>query len=110
MIVEYDFTLLTEKDIFEMKLKGIIPEFGYITNKKRVLFLKFLVDFGFAKQTTEIEHDNVYYGRFMPLTTFRFSRLFDYSPKPVIALKDCMMYTDRAMRLGNWRHRKNAEL
>ena len=110
MIVEYDFTVMTERDVFEMKLKGVIPEFGYITNKQRVPFLKFLADFGFVEQTTEIEHDNKYYGRYMPLTTFRFSRLFDYSPKPVIAIKNCMMYTDRAMRLGNWRFTKHAKL
>jgi len=110
VIVEYDFTAMNEKDVFEMKLKGIIPEFGYITNKKRVPFLKFLVDFGFVKQTTEIEHENIYYGRYMPLIDFRFSRLFDYSPKPVIALRTAMMYTDSSNRLGNWRHRKNEEL
>ncbi len=102
MIVEYDFTEMTEKDVFEMKLKDVVPDFGYITNKKRVPFLKFLVDNNFVEQTTELEHNNRYYGRFMPLIDFRFSRLFDYSPKPVIALRECMMYTDKSNRLGNW--------
>ena len=102
MIVEYDFIEMTEKDVFEMKLKDVVPDFGYITNKKRVPFLKFLVDNNFVEQTTELEHNNRYYGRFMPLIDFRFSRLFDYSPKPVIALRECMMYTDKSIRLGNW--------
>ena len=102
MIVEYDFTKMTEKDVFEMKLKDVVPDFGYITNKKRFPFLKFLVDNNFVEQTTELEHNNRYYGRFMPLIDFRFSRLFDYSPKPVIALRECMMYTDKSNRLGNW--------
>lgn len=102
-IVEYNFTEMTEKDIFEMKLKDVIPDFGYITNKKRVPFLKFLIENGFVEQTTEIPHNNIYYGRFMPLIDFRFTRLFDYSPKPVIALRECMLYTDRAMRLGQWK-------
>ena len=106
MIVEYDFTTMTEKDVFEMKLKDALPEFGYITNKKRVPFLKFLIDNGFVKQMTELEDNNRYYGRFMPLIDFRFSRLFDYSGKPVIALKECMLYTDKALQLGNWQIRK----
>lgn len=103
MIVEYDFTAMTEKDIFEMKLKDVVPEFGYITCKKRIPFLKFLVDNSFVEKTTELEYNNIYYGRFMPLMDFRFSRLFNYSPKPVIALRECMLYTDRALRLGQWR-------
>lgn len=103
MIVEYDFTAMTEKDVFEMKLKGIVPDFGYISNSKRVPFLKFLVDFGFAERTTRLEHNSIYYGRYMPLIDFRFSRLFGYSAKPVIALKGCMIYTDSALQLSNWK-------
>lgn len=103
MIVEYDFTKMTEKDVFEMKLKDAVPDFGYISCKKRVPFLKFLVDNRFVEKTTVLEYNSIYYGRFMPLIDFRFSRLFDYSSKPVIALRDCMLYTDRALRLGQWR-------
>lgn len=101
---------MREKDVFKMKLQDGIPDFGYITNKKRVPFLKFLEDNNLVRRETELQHDNVYYGRYMPLIDFRFSRLFDYSPKPVIALREAMLYTDRANRLGNWRHRKNAKL
>ena len=110
MIVDYDFTEMTTKDVFKMKLQNGVPDFGYITNKKRVPFLKFLVDNNLVTQTTEIEHDNKYYGRFMPRIDFRFSRLFDYSPKPVIAIRNSMLYTDRSNRLGNWRFTKHAKL
>lgn len=106
MIVEYDFTNMTEKDIFEMKLKDVIPDFGYITCKKRFPFIKFLVDNKFVDRVTEIQNGKRYFGRFMPQMDFRFSRLFDYSPKPVIAIRDCMLYTDSGLRLGNWQIRK----
>ncbi len=101
-IKEYNFQEFTDKDMFEMRLSGATPDFGYITCKKRVPFLKFLVDNSFIEKTTELEHNNIYYGRFMPLMDFRFSKLFDYGPKPVIAIRECMLYTDRALRLGQW--------
>ena len=85
-----------------MRLDGVIPDFGYITCKKRVPFIQFLVDNGFVDRVTEIVNNKRYFGRFMPQIDFRFSRLFDYSPKPVIAIRNCMLYTDDAMRLGNW--------
>lgn len=106
MIIEYDFTTITEKDIFEMRLKDVIPDFGYITGKNRIPFLKFLVDNGFIERRTELVNNDTFYGRFMPQRDFRFSRQFDEKYckiKPVIAVKGYMMYTDTAKRLAQWR-------
>jgi len=103
MIVEYDFMAMTDKDVFEMKLKDAVPDFGYISNSKRKPFLTFLMKYNLIERTTELEHDDTFYGRFMPHMDFRFERLFDYSSKPVVVVKGIMMYTDKSSRLNHWR-------
>ena len=101
-IKEYNFTKMTAKDIFEMKLKDAIPEFGYISGKMRIPFIEFLVEHRFIQRSTEIVSDDKLYAHWMPLVDFRFSQMFGYGPKPVIMLRDQRAYTDRAKRLLNW--------
>jgi hypothetical protein len=67
--------------MFEMRLAGHEPDFGYITCTKRLPFVMFCIKFGF------IEFDNVYqvnkklYDVRIP---FRYMAMFRYEPKPVV--------------------------
>jgi len=54
-MIEYDYTTFTAKDLFECKLKGITPNFGYISTAKRQPFLTFCIDAGLLEYVAEKE-------------------------------------------------------
>ena len=103
MIVKYDFLSMTEKDVFEMKLKDVIPEFGYITNAKRLGFLKFLVDNKFMERAEGTVTEKFYYGLWIVLTEFRYERMINYHQRDIVMAKDQTAYTDRQQQLSHWR-------
>lgn len=103
MIVKYDFLSMTEKDVFEMKLKDVIPDFGYITNKKRLPFLKFLVDNNFIVKAEGTITEKFYYGVWVILIEFRFDRMINYRQRDMVMAKDQSAYTDRKKQLSHWR-------
>lgn len=45
----YNFQEFTEKDMFTVRLKRTLPDFGYITCTERSKFFSFCVDAGFIK-------------------------------------------------------------
>lgn len=55
--MERDFTTMTEKDMFECKLKGDVPNFGYITAAKRQPFLDFCIKFKLLEYVAEKDND-----------------------------------------------------
>ena len=58
--MKYDFTTMTEKDMFECKLKGEVPDFGYITAAKRQPFLDFCIKFKLLEYVAEKGDDTGY--------------------------------------------------
>jgi len=88
-IVEYDYTKFTDKDMFKIRLAGTIPDFGYISCKKRKPFYEFCKKHGFISLYSLTTNGKI--GVYHVHTTFRFSALFDYSSRPVIAASGISM-------------------
>lgn len=101
-IVEYKFDEFTDKDMFHVRLAGTIPDFGYITCKTRRPFYEFCVKQGFISLYSKTSDGktalhNVH-------TTFRFSAMFSYAPKPVIVPASTnMIMVGKDFRMSNTR-------
>lgn len=97
-IKEYNFTEFTDKDMFEMRLAGEIPNFGYIPDSKRKEFFDFCIKNNFIEMfsMTTSKEATVY----NVLVTFRFDTMFGYGPKPVIfaeKISSAIVYNDFRM-------------
>lgn len=100
-IKEYDFQEFTDKDMFEMRLAGTTPDFGYIPSTKRKQFLDFCVKHGFMEQ-----YPNSLFGveivtRFDVLITFRYRGMLDYKPQPVVLVEGHGSMVDRSFKIRN---------
>lgn len=83
-IVDYNFQEFTEKDMFELKLKDTIPNFGYIACTKRKLFFEFCQLHGFLGQRRSQLTANL--RLYSVQIDFRFAGMIDYRPKPIVFL------------------------
>lgn len=88
-IKEYNFQEFTDKDVFQILLAGIIPDFGYISLTKRKEFFAFCVDNGFIDYyaTTSDSQARLYYVG----ATFHFLVMYKYWTRPSIFTKDVSM-------------------
>ena len=89
---EYDFTTMSDKDVFSAKLKGDI-RFGYISAAKRAKFLRFCADAGILKFIGEAEGSTAY----KVVTSFVYSTMGDYRPVTLTTkVGDYMIYNVRS--------------
>lgn len=77
-IVDYDYKEFTKKDMFEIRLKGIRPRFGYISSNKKKHFYQFCVDMGFAEFAGSAFQKKRY--AYKILVAFAYDTLIAYSP------------------------------
>ena len=99
-IVEYNYDEFTDKDMFKIRLAGTIPDFGYISCKHRRPFYEFCVRQGFISLYSKTSDGKT--GVYNVHTTFRFSAMFAYSPKPVIASsRSSSMIVSQDFRMTN---------
>ena len=108
----------SKKDLFELRLKGKVPQFGYISSSKRARFVQFLVANGFlayraafqdlvklansADPKTKLRGVDHYVGLYSVEHTFKYEELGHGSPyraKEHIATKGHRFATDRSHRL-----------
>ena len=103
-IVEYNFQEFTDRDMFEIKLKDTIPDFGYIACTKRRPFFDFCVKHRFLalrrKTTSEFYKDTSLHS---VLIDFRFSGMLDYRPKPIIFVTDHLIVVQPSFKMHNLR-------
>lgn len=110
-IITYDFTEFTDKDMFEMKLKGVIPNFGYIPCTKRKPFFDFCIEHRFLskisnrKETISRHHENVHLCDV--LVDFRFAGMLSYRPKPIIFITDYIIVVQPSFKMHNLRENEN---
>ena len=112
-IKEYDIEKITEKDLFEMRLKGDIPDFGYISIRLRRPFLDFLVKYKFMQdngsvmQRLETHKDNETFRRrysefrnqYKVLEEFHYWELRDYSPNEIKIYAKADVFTVKDWRM-----------
>ena len=99
-IKEYSFQEFTDKDMFEMRLAGDIPDFGHISSTMRKPFFDFCVENGFISYyaTTSDKRASI----FNIHVTFRFSAMFNYGPRPVImAEQNCVAIVYENFKMQN---------
>ena len=96
-IVEYNFLEFTDKDFFQMRLAGSIPDFGYISCPKRAPFVTFCTKHGFIELLGEAGSGKLYEVKI----PFRFSRMFRYNPKPVILAENNLALVTNDFRMAN---------
>lgn len=101
MIVEYNFKEFTDKDMFEMKLKGIIPDFGYIASTKRKPFFEFCIKHRFMDHGPT--YPNNKFQLYDVLIDFRFSGMLSYGPTPIIFVKGCKIWVQSSYKMHNLR-------
>jgi len=98
-IVEYNFQEFTEKDMFELKLKDAIPDFGYISCTKRKPFFDFCILHGFFGTRPEIFNDKL--RLYSVQIDFRFAGMLDYRPKPIIFLAGGIACVQSSFKMHN---------
>ena len=116
-IKEYDYEEFTEKDMFEVKLKDIIPKFGYMTCTKRNKFFEFCVSRGFIECVGKVKKENKY--GYRVLVAFMYSTMAKYRPSDVSCSPGEIIIVDNAFRprtklngsfSSNWEGMKPAKL
>ena len=60
MMIEYDFKTMTEKDVFTLKLKDTVPDFGYISSTARKDFIQFCIDNGIMSYIDKVKDQPLY--------------------------------------------------
>ena len=99
-IKKYNFQEFTDKDMFEMRLAGDIPDFGHISSTMRKPFVDFCVEHGFISfyAATESNRTSLYYVHI----TFRFTSMFAYDARPVILTdQNCMAIVYEDFKMTN---------
>lgn len=93
---EYDFTEFTEKDMFECKLKGIAPNFEYMSCNNRSKFFEFCVERGFIEFAgkTSAKHR---YG-YRVLVAFVYASMGKYRPSDVHCTPGEIIIVDNVFR------------
>jgi len=110
MIVEYDYNTFTDKDMFEVKLKDIVPDFGYIASSKRAIFLKEMARLRFVVLIGSTNYNMGY----KVLQSFAYETMGVYRPKMVVTEIDEYLIFDKRNRPNehikqNWSQDKKDE-
>ncbi len=79
--VEYNFKEFTDKDMFGVKLKGTIPDFGYMSCSNRSKFFGFCVNMGFIEFAGTASQKKRYAYRI--LVAFKYRAMGNYRPVDV---------------------------
>ena len=74
--MNYDFTTMSRKDIFEAKLKNDVLHFAYISSNKRAPFLKFCEDAGLVELVGKNSGSLAY----KVITNFAYETMGNYRP------------------------------
>jgi len=93
---EYNFKEFTYKDMFEIKLKDAIPNFGYMSCSKRSKFFKFCVDAGFMEFSGASSQRKRY--AYTVLVSFIYSAMGNYRPTDVECYQGQIIVIDSAFR------------
>ena len=89
---EYDFTTMSDKDVFEAKLKGNVM-FGYISSANRTRFLHFCEKAGFIELVGRLRTHIAYKAR----TDFSYSTMGRYHPETkVVHQGDHLIFDERS--------------
>ena len=96
-IRDYNFLEFTEKDLFQMRLAGHEPDFGYITCTKRAPFVAFCIELGFINFLDE-RANNTLYEVNIP---FRYMAMFRYEPKPVVMTDNSLAMVGEDWRMAH---------
>lgn len=113
MTVEYNFQEFTKKDMFEIKLKGITPDFGYISIRLRRPFLDFLVkgnfmqDNGSVASRIETHTDSKtlrrryaeFLNQYTVLESFAYHQMNNYGTAPRRIYTDQNIFTTKASKI-----------
>lgn len=92
-IKDYNFCEFTIKDMFEAKLKGIIPDFGYISAAKRMAFLNHCTKLGFLDLLKDNDNELYYKVKHQ----FCYQTMGGYRPIAVISeVGDYMIFDQRS--------------
>lgn len=75
---KYDYKEFTMKDMFEVKLKNTLPDFGYMSCTNRHKFFEFCVSMGFMKFAGTAANKTRY--GYKVLQPFLYSSMGNYRP------------------------------
>ena len=101
-IVEYNFLEFTDKDMFELKLKDTIPDFGYIACTKRRPFFNFCILHRFFGSRPSVLNDKL--RLYSVQVDFRFAGMLGYRPKPIIFLAGGIACVQPDFKMHNVKH------
>lgn len=113
MIIEYNFQEFTDKDMFKIKLKDAIPDFGYISNKFRRLFIIVMVERGFLKDQGPVKDRLETYNdsqilinrykefrnHYIVLVPFQYSEMKQFSPEQVNMYEQQDVFTHTSWKI-----------
>ena len=95
---DYQFAEFTSMNMFEMRLTGVIPDFGYISYKKRKAFFDFCIEHCFLRNKKR-KYRNVHLCDV--LIDFRFTGMLAYGPKPIIFITDNIIVVQPSFKMYN---------
>lgn len=85
--------------MFEMRLAGVTPDFGYITSTKRRLFFEFCIANGFLNSEPYVTNGKA--SLYKVHITFRFEGILDYRSKPIIFVEDFNIIVQESFEMSN---------
>lgn len=101
-IKDYKFAEFTSMNMFEMRLIGVIPDFGYIPSTKRKPFFDFCIEHNFIRNKKGIilhRYKNVHLCDV--LIDFRFAGMLAYRPKPIIFIAGSIIVVHPSFKMHN---------
>ncbi len=102
---ELDFTKMTDKDVFEAKLKGDV-KFGYISSAKRKRFLYFCENAGFIELAGRVRTHMAYRAN----TDFSYRTMGRYhSETKVVKQGDYLVFDERSRPNHHVKQEHNSE-
>lgn len=117
--MQIDWENFSKKDLFELRLKGVVPNFGYMSCSKRARFVQFLVKNDFisfkgmfqdlvkianeSNPGPNVKGDSSYIGLYHVEHSFQFEELGSspYRATPRTISKGNRVVTDKSHRLLN---------
>lgn len=112
-IKEYDIEKFTDKDMFQMRLKGDTPDFGYISIRLRRPFLELLVKYEFLQDNGSVmarlkthkdsktfqRRYSEFRNQYKVLEGFHYWELRDYSPDEIKVHAKADVFTVKDWRM-----------